>query len=739
VITLGAACLLLALVVAVYGTVAALAGTRGEARFTDSARRAVYAFAALLTICVIVVEAAFARTDLSLKVVADHSSTTTPGFYKLTAMWSSQEGSLLLWAWVLSLTSSAVLFTTRKRYRELAPWATAVLMALGVFFTGLMLFDANPLARLDPVPPQGVGLEPLLRHPAMAIHPPMLYSGYVFFSIPFAFAVGALATRRLDASWIRATRRFALIAWLLLGIGILLGARWSYSELGWGGYWGWDPVENASLMPWLTGTAFLHSIMVQERRGILKVWNVSLICGTFALALLGTFLVRSGILDSIHAFGASTVGAPLLALIAAVVLGSAALIASRLDDLRSPKRIESLASREAVFLVNNLLLIGLAAVIFWGTFFPLISELFTGQKASLAAPWFDRYTTPLAILLVLFTGIGPLLAWRRVSLGAAKRLLARPALVAVIAAAALVAFTDAGSRPLALAMFTVAAFTLAALVQEFARGAAAYRSLAGGSYANALLALFARNRRRYGGYLVHAGIAGLLIAVAASSSFQTSRDLRLRPGQSATVGDYEVTYVRPTAQISPAEQRVTFGSVLAVTRGGKPYATLYPSRNYYAGTGSQAGSGPVRSFFEGEATSEVGRKTTVDGDMWTAMQPDLTSLNQIINGADRRLEKLAKGVSPGDVQAGQALGYLQGLAVRAVEKRYLVDTPPAQFRVNVNPLVSWIWVGGGMAVIGGLIAVWPAPSARRRRVSDVSGARVARDLGRAGMASRGPG
>src|SRR6478672_2895949 len=457
-ITLGFACLILAFATAIFAAVAALIGTRGDRRFVDSSRRAVYAFAALLTICVIIIEAAFARTDLSLQVVADHSSTTTPIFYRFTAMWSSQEGSLLLWAWVLSLTSSAVLFATRNKHRELAPWATAILMGLGAFFTSLMLFDANPFARLSPVPPEGVGLEPLLRHPAMAIHPPMLYSGYVFFSIPFAFAIGALATRRLDASWIRATRRFALIAWLFLGVGILLGSRWSYSELGWGGYWGWDPVENASLMPWLCGTAFLHSIMVQERRGMLKVWNVSLICGTFALALLGTFLVRSGILDSIHAFGASTVGGPLLALIAVVVIGSALLILSRLDDLRSEKRIESLISRESIFLVNNLLLVGLAAVIFWGTFFPLISELFTGQKASLAAPWFDRYTTPLAILLVLFTGIGPLFAWRRVTPGAAKRLLARPALVGLVAAVALLVFTDAGSRPLALVTFTLAAF-----------------------------------------------------------------------------------------------------------------------------------------------------------------------------------------------------------------------------------------------------------------------------------------
>jgi cytochrome c-type biogenesis protein CcmF len=731
VINLGAACLFLALLAAAYGVVAALAGTRGERRFADSARRAVYAFAILLTICVVVIEAAFARTDLSLKVVADHSSTTTPAFYRFTAMWSSQEGSLLLWAWVLSLTSSAVLFATRNKHREIAPWATAVLLGLGVFFTGLMLFDANPFARLNPVPPEGVGLTPLLRHPAMAIHPPMLYSGYVFFSIPFAFAIGALVTRRLDASWIRATRRFALIAWLLLGIGILLGARWSYSELGWGGYWGWDPVENASLMPWLTGTAFLHSIMVQERRGILRVWNVTLICGTFALALLGTFLVRSGILESIHAFGASTVGAPLLVLIGIVVIGSALLILSRLDDLRSTKRIESLASREAVFLVNNLLLVGLALVIFWGTFFPLISELFTGNKASLAAPWFDRYTTPLAILLVVFTGIGPLLAWRRVSVDAMKRLFARPALVALAAGIALFALTDARSHPLALVMFTLAAFALAALVQEFARGASAYRGLAGGSYPRALLALFSRNRRRYGGYVVHAGVAVLLIAVAASSSFQTSRDLRLRPGQSATVDNLKVTYVKPTAEISPAEQRLTFGSVLAVSKDGKPYTTLYPSRNYYAGVGGQTGAGPIRSFFSGDATSEVGRKTTVGGDLWTAMQPDLAPLNPMINGADRRLKRIASKVSPTDTKAAQQLGFLQGLAVRSIEKRYLKDPPPAEFRVNVNPLVTWIWVGGAIAAIGGLVAIWPAPEARRRRVSDVYAARLARELGRA--------
>ena len=384
-----------------------------------------------------------------------------------------------------------------------------------------------------------------------------------------------------------------------------------------------------------------------------------------------------------------------------------------------------------MFLINNLLLVGLAVVIFWGTFFPLISELFTGNRASLAAPWFNRYTTPLAILLVLFTGIGPLFAWRRVSLGTARSLLARPAIAALVVVGVLVAFTDTASHPLALVMFAFAAFALAALVQEFARGAAAYRSLSGGTYPRALTALFARNRRRYGGYVVHVGVAILLIAVAASSSFQTSRDLRLRPGDSATVDDYTITYDRPIAEIDPAEQRLTFGSVLDVSRGGKPYATLYPSRNYYSGVGAPSGGGPIRSFFEGEATSEVGRKTTFGGDVWTSMIPDLAPLDSLINSSDRRLEKIGRGVAPGDMKSQQLLGALQGLAVRKIERRYMNDPPAANFRVNVNPLVSWIWVGGAIAVIGGLVAIWPAPEARRRRVSDVYAARLARELGRA--------
>src|SRR6186997_1541101 len=398
--SLGSALLALAFLAAVGAAVIALVARDGDPRRLDISRRVVYGFCGLLTACVLIIELAFAGDDFGFRIVQEHSSIETPAFYKLAAMWSSQEGSLLLWAWVLSIAASLALWSTRNKLREIVPYATAVMMGVAAFFTGLMLFapDVQPFATV-PAAANGTGLNPLLQHPSMMIHPPMLYSGYVSFTVPFAFAIGALVTRRLDAEWIRATRRFALIAWAFLGFGLLLGARWSYTELGWGGYWAWDPVENAALMPWLLGTAFLHSIMVQEKRGMLKVWNACLIVGTFAMALLGTFLVRSGVLQSIHAFGDSTVGPYILGLIGVVLIGSTALIISRLDDLRSEKRIDSLISREAVFLVNNLLLVGITAVIFWGTFFPLISELFTGDKASLAAPWFDRYTTPLAILL----------------------------------------------------------------------------------------------------------------------------------------------------------------------------------------------------------------------------------------------------------------------------------------------------------------------------------------------------
>ena len=730
--SLGSVLLALAFVTAIAAAALALTGRNGNRRRVDLSRRVVYAFCGLVTACVAIVEIAFAGNDFSFNIVAQHSSIETPAFYKLAAMWSSQEGSLLLWAWVLSIVSSAALYATRAKLKEIVPWATAVMMGVAAFFVGLMLFapDVNPFAASPgPTPADGIGLNPLLQHPSMMIHPPMLYSGYVSLTVPFAFAVGALITRRLDAEWIRSTRRFALIAWALLGFGLLLGARWSYTELGWGGYWAWDPVENAALMPWLVITAFLHSIMVQEKRGMLKVWNACLVVAAFSLALLGTFLVRSGVLQSIHAFGDNTVGPYILGLIGVVLIGSTALIVSRLDDLRSEKRIDSLVSRESVFLVNNLLLVALTAVVFWGTFFPLISELFTGDKASLAAPWFDRYTTPLAILLVLFTGIGPLLAWRRVTWASARRVFRLPLIVAAVAAVALVLFTDAAHKPWAFALFVFAAFAIAGLGQEFWNGASARRKLAGGSMPAALVGVVSRNRRRYGGYIVHIGIAVLLIGIAASSSFQTNRDITLKPGESSVVDGREITYVKPTVAVN--SEYLQFGSVLRVAEGGKVVATLHPSRRYFRPTGQEVGT--IGSYFEGEATSEVGLKAGIGEDLWAAPQPDISAIQRRVRAADKGFQACVSGApgTPPQCKAVSAMmraaaanpslrpvalaqiAKLQSLAANRIAGSYLGDDSATIFKVIVNPLVTWMWIGGLIALFGALIALWPTRGRRR--------------------------
>jgi len=729
--SLGSALLGLAFLAALAAGALAIAGRKGDERLLRLSRRTVYGFCALLTACVVIIEIAFLGDDFSFNIVQQHSSIETPTGYKMAAMWSSQEGSLLLWAFVLSIAASAALYATRNKLRDLVPWATAVMMGVAAFFTGLMLFapDVDPFATLDPAPVDGVGLNPLLQHPSMMIHPPMLYSGYVAFTVPFAFAIGALVTRRLDAEWIRATRRFALIAWAFLGLGLLLGARWSYTELGWGGYWAWDPVENAALMPWLLGTAFLHSIMVQEKRGMLKVWNASLIVGTFSMALLGTFLVRSGVLQSIHAFGDNTVGPYILGLIGVVLVGSTALIVSRLDDLRSEKRIDSLASRESVFLVNNFLLVGMTAVIFWGTFFPLISELFTGEKASLAAPWFDRYTTPLAILLVLFTGIGPLLAWRRVSWESAKRVFRLPLIAAAVVALALAVFTDAADNLWALALFAFAAFALTGLAQEFWTGTAARKRLSGEPGGQALVGLVSRNRRRYGGYVVHVGIVVLLVGVAASSSFQTNRDVELRPGESTTIDGRTITYVKPTVSVD--QEKLGFGALLRVEEDGKVVDTLRPSRQFFRPTGQETGL--ISTYFAGEATSEVGLRTGLGHDLWVAEQPNVAAVQRGARLADKGFQACVRG-EPGTPPQCKALGALmrsaaanpslrpqafeqitklQGLAAENVAKTFLTSNAPSTFKIIVNPLVMWMWIGGIIALAGALIALWPSRGRRR--------------------------
>jgi cytochrome c-type biogenesis protein CcmF len=717
---LGRACLLLALAVCVYGIGASLYGARrGRAEFAESGRRAVYALAGILTVAFAVLEVAFLRNDFTFNTVAETSSRTTPALYRAAAVWSSQEGSLLLWAWLLSLWSSLALFFVRRRMRDVAAYATAVLLGFAGFFIALMVVYATPFHTTHPAPAEGAGLDPLLRFPTMVIHPPMLYSGYTLCTIPFAFGVGALLARRVDADWTRIIRRFAFAAWLTLGAGILLGARWSYSVLGWGGYWGWDAVENASLMPWLTGTALLHSLMIQEKRGMLKVWNMSLVLATGTLAVMGTFLVRSGILSSIHAFGASTLGVPFVVLIGVLIAGSIVLVVSRLDLLRSRHRLDALFSRESIFLANNLVLVGLCFVILWGTYFPLISEAVSGHEASVGPPWFDRYTVPLALVLVLLSGIGPVIAWRRASLAGARRNFAAPSLLALATLAVLLA-AGVDQKPLALAMFCCAAFVLGAIGQEFIRGTHARRAISGEPLPLALFALVRRNRRRYGGYVVHVGMALLFIGVAASSSFQHAAELALSPGQSTRLDGYTIRYARPTATITPRRDAAHTGSTLAlgavldVSKHGRHVATLRPSQGYY--DSGELGQGSVGHLIGGQAVSHISMSAGVTRDVWSAIAPNIGSppLARIVSAGNRAL--------PPD-QALIALAYLA--------RAYLAKPPPAQFHFIVSPLVMWIWIGGLTVLGGGLIAIWPAPSALRRRVAQRARVRAARELARA--------
>ena len=726
-LTAGRLLLVLALAISVYGVAASLYGARtGRREWVDSGRRAVYALAGVIVTCFAILELAFLRSDFSSTLVASHSSTTTPTFYRATAVWSSQEGSLLLWLLLLSLWSTGILHAARRRARELVPYAAAVLLGFAAFFCAMLVFLESPFVLASPVPAEGAGLNPLLRHPSMMIHPPMLYSGYTLFAVPFAFAVGALITRRLNADWIRTTRPFTLAAWCFLGFGVVLGARWSYSELGWGGYWAWDPVENASLMPWLTGTAFLHSVMIQEKRGMLKVWNVSLVLATGVLAILGTFLVRSGILNSIHAFGASTLGIPFLVLIVAMIGGSIALVASRARELRSEHRLDSLFSREAVFLLNNLVLVSLCFVIFWGTFFPLISEALTGNEASVGPPWFDRYTVPLALILVLLSGVGPVIAWRRATGSNLRRNLLKPALAAAVALAGLAALGVA-SEPLALIMFALAAFVLAAVGQEFWRGVRARRAMSSDSLPAAMVALVRRNRRRYGGYLVHAGVAVLFVGVAASSSFQEVREVQLAPGQTAQVGRYAVTYERPTAQLRAAKngrlEKIDLGAVMRVTRDGEAVGTMRTLKSYFPSVAPELG--PVSRFFEGEATSEVGLRAGWRRDVWMAVAPDTSALKPRIEEGDK-VFAAATGLAGSDRDA------LLARALDGLTRSYADSPPPATFRFIVSPLVAWIWIGALLALAGGLIALWPTPRGLARPVKAAYAARVGRDVRTAG-------
>ncbi len=734
---LGHAILLIGIAVAIYGIGASLYGVRTHRPdWVASGRRAIYTLAALMLIAFATLETAFLRNDFAFKVVAQTSSTTTPIFYKAAAPWSSQQGSLLLWVTLLSLWSSGVLFLTRKRMREIAPYATAVLLGFATFFLCLAAFAANPFDTFaaSQVPAQGNGLDPLLMHASMMIHPPMLYTGYTLMTIPFAFAVGALISGSLGSEWIRDTRRFALAAWLALGTGIILGARWSYTELGWGGYWGWDAVENAALMPWLMMTAFIHSIQIQEKRGMLKIWNVSLVMLAGVLTVFGTFLVRSGVLDSIHAFGASTLGVPFVSLLAVMAIAGVGLIVWRRDMLRSENQIDSLLSREAMFLLQNLVLVAIVFVIFWITLFPLISEAITGTKVSVGPPAFTPFVVPLALVLVLLTGIGPMISWRRASVANLKKNFTLPVAVGILTLILVLVLTDAGRKPLAVAMFGLGAFVIAGVLQEVYRGTSARRAMTHDPWPVALVRLVGRNRRRYGGYTVHVGIAVLLIGVAASSSFQHSRNATLMPGQSATVNGYTFHYVRPTAKVS--SEKVSFGALLLVTKNGKRVARLNTERGFYPSTSSS--DGVIGRFFDSDNTdSAVGLDAGMLRDIWAVVNSGLSqTMTNDVSAGNRKFAALYNsivGTGSGRLSAAQnkelnTLYEYRDLAVEGIASQYTRHPFPVEFLFIVSPLVTWLWCGALIAIFGGLIALWPAPFAARRRQLALYRARLAREL-----------
>ena len=562
--------------------------------------RAVAASFAFVVLAVVALLSALFARDFSLEYVANYTSESLPAIYTLTSLWGGMEGSLLFWTLLLTGFSTAALLRAPAQSAGLIAWAGVTLSGVSLFFLALLLGPANPFTTLAAPPLDGSGLNPLLQSPGMVIHPPLLYTGFVGFSIPFAFAVAALVSGRLDEGWFVSTRRWTLFAWSALSVGIVLGGAWAYTELGWGGYWAWDPVENASFLPWLTATAFLHSVIVQEKRRMLKVWNVSLILLTYALAVFGTFLTRSGILSSIHTFTEGQTGKWFLPFLAAMLLGSFALVAWRLDSLRSDNRLDSLVSRESAFLGNNLLFTAAAFTVLWGTIFPIVNEALTGVRLSVGPAFFNSVFVPIGLALIALTGIGPLISWRRMSKGSFWRVLRGPLLVGAIAA---VALGLAGIRsPGALLAFSLCGFTATSLVGEFARGGRVYRTREGSSWPGALRKTLSRNRRRYGGYVVHVGILLIVIGFA-GAAFRTERQQEIQPGDAMEVGSYTLSYEGSTR--TQTDEKQVNAARVEVLRDGEPIGTLRPQRNFH--------------FAQQQTQSEVAIRSTPVEDLYVVM------------------------------------------------------------------------------------------------------------------------
>lgn len=646
--TFGHSCILVGLVLAAWGIVAApLHVWSGNVRWLQSVRFAVIGQFLVVTAAAWALIYALVLPDFSIKYVAFNTTRATPIYYRVTGLWGALEGSLLLWEWVLLIFSALVAWTYRRGLLEFMPWVLMVFSIVSAFFLFVLAFVSNPFepfASLAQVPVDGRGLNPLLEDANMLSHPPLLYTGFVGLTVPFAFAIAALICNRLDEGWIVATRRWTITAWLFLTIGNLIGAWWSYHVLGWGGYWAWDPVENAAFMPWLPATAFLHSVQVQERRGMLKTWNLLLIILAFSLTIFGTFLTRSGILSSIHAFSSGDVGEYFLGFLAFVLVSSLGLLAWRSDGLRGQPELDSLVSRESAFVLNNVVLVCALFTIFLGTTFPLISEAVAGVRVSVGAPYFNSVTVPLFLLLLFLMGIGPLIAWRKASWDNLKRNFLWPAIFALLVALGLL---WGGVRTFwPLLGFTLCAFVFFTIFFDTAWAVRARHRIAGEGPLAAAATLVRRNQRRYGGFVVHLGVVLLVLGIAGSMSYSEEREATLRVGDTVEAGPYRLEFEGLSGSQQPTHYRVE--GTFRLSENGNLLETLSPALKFFPTQDSPIGRAVFRS--------------TVSEDLYVILS----------------------GFSD-------------------------LDQNQATLKLLIRPMIFWIWTGGFIMALGTLICIWPVP------------------------------
>ena len=661
---LGEFALWIALPMAFWGMVMGFVGGKQErGDLVLSGERSVYIVFALLVVASLGVVNAFLTDQFQYWYVAGYSNRELDTYYKLSGLWAGQRGSLLFWAVLLAFFSAVTVFLNRRRNREFMPYVVGVLQGILGFFLVVLLFaGVNPFEQLGFMPADGQGLNPQLQNYWMTIHPPVLYLGFTAFAVPFAFAMAALFNGRLDSRWIVVTRRWTLLSWFFLTNGIIFGMRWAYEELGWGGYWFWDPVENASLLPWLTATAFVHSIMIQENRGMLKIWNMSLVLLTFLLTIFATFLTRSGLIESVHSFAQNTsIALIFLAFMGSIFAAAVVLILYRMPRLKSENQIESFLSREAAFLLNNLVLLGAAFAILWGTMFPLVSEAFTGEQISVGPPFFNRVNVPIGLVLLALTGIGPVIAWRRASGRNLRRNFLLPTLVGL---GVVIFFLSRGVRDgWALATFGISAFVLFIILVEFYKGTRARARIEGEGIMAALVHLVSRNRRRWGGYIVHAGVVMIFTAFA-GSAFDVEVRKALEPGDAVTVASpfghtYSLTYEGISSSREANFDR--WVALLSVEREGERIGAMTSERRFYR--------------VNRQMVTEVGIRSTPLEDLYVILA-DVEDF---------------EGIVANDPDAQRIMA-----------------------EVQVNPLVGWIWYGGVIITIGALIALWPATEVRRR-------------------------